>query len=65
MLDRHIRRAGIRLIEAALSKKTAAGIFNPLAQRQPSTSASLLAALRPDTPETATATTPKLLTLPT
>ena len=63
MLDRHIRRAGIRLIEAALSKKTAAGIFNPLAQRAPSTSASLLKAQAPNT--TATATTPKLLTLPT
>ena len=61
MLDRHIRRAGIRLIEAALSKK--AGIFNPLAQRAPSTSASLLKAQAPDT--TATAATPKLLTLPT
>ena len=56
MLDRHIRRAGIQLIEAALAKKASA-IFNPLAPRSPSTSATILKAQAPDTN-----TPPKIVT---
>lgn len=61
MIDRHIRKAGVRLIEAALSK---VALAEPV-------SAPTLATLKAQktrelkTPATATAVVPKVLTLPT
>lgn len=63
MLDRHIRKAGLRLIEAAFSSKTAS----------PTISAPTLAILKAQktrelkgpSSSTATAVVPKVLTTPT
>jgi hypothetical protein len=57
MLDRRIRRAGVRLIEAALSKLAVDGIFNP--------TLGTLKAKKTRELNSASAEVPKILTLPT
>ena len=60
MLDRHIRRAGIRLIEAALSEKSAQIVTPSLAALKAQKTRQLK-----EPTDTATAVVPKVLTTPT